>query len=270
MEEKEALREELGLNKPLLVQYVNYIGDLLKGDMGTSYRSGYDIRQQIFEKLPNTILLASSAVLIAIIIGVPAGIISAKKQYSIFDHVVTFIALIFAATPGFWLGMVCVLFFAVELGWLPAAGMGDTFPALLKSLILPAFTVSSNTMAMITRQTRSSMLEVISQDYIDTARSKGVSEKVVTIRHMLKNALIPIVTVIGLQFGVLLGGSVITENVFAWPGLGKYVVDSITNRDTPAVLGCVVVIAVLFSLVNLLVDLLYGFIDPRIKSQFSR
>ena len=269
-EEKEALREELGLNKPLLVQYVNYIGDLLKGDMGTSYRSGYDIREQIFEKLPNTVLLASSAVLIAVVVGIPAGIISAKKQYSIFDRVVTFIALIFAATPGFWLGLVCVLFFAVELGWLPAAGMGSTFPDLLKSLILPAFTVSSNTMAMITRQTRSSMLEVINQDYIDTARSKGVSEKVVTVRHMLKNALIPIVTVIGLQFGVLLGGSVITENVFAWPGLGKYVVDSITNRDTPAVLGCVVVIAVLFSLVNLLVDLLYGFIDPRIKSQFSK
>ena len=270
LEEKEALRQTLGLDKPLIVQFVNYLRDLLKGDMGVSYRNGLPVKDQIFEKLPNTIILASAAVFLAIIIGIPAGIISAKKQYSIFDNVATFSALICAATPGFWLGLMCVLLFAVKLSWLPAAGMGKTFPDLLKSLLLPALTVSTNTCAMITRQTRSSMLEVIKQDYVDTARSKGVSEKIVTFRHMLKNALIPIITVIGLQFGVLLGGSVITENVFSWPGLGKYVVDSITNRDTPVVLGCVVVIAVLFSIVNLLVDLLYAFVDPRIKSQYSK
>ncbi|NLT57570.1 MAG: ABC transporter permease [Clostridiales bacterium] len=264
------LRQELGLDKPLLVQYVNYVRNLLKGDMGTSYRSGLSISEQIFDKLPNTMILACSAVLIAVLIGIPAGIISAKKQYTAFDNTVTFVALIGAAVPGFWMGLMGVLLFSVKLGWLPAARMGKTLPLLLKSLILPAFTVSTNTCAMITRQTRSSMLEVIKQDYIDTARSKGVKESVVTFRHMLSNALIPIITVIGLQIGVLLGGSVITENVFAWPGIGKYVVDSITNRDTPAVLGCVVVISVLFSLANLCVDLLYAFVDPRIKSQYSK
>lgn len=269
-EQKNELREELGLNKPLLVRYVNYLNDLLHGEMGTSYRSGLKIKDQIIQKLPNTIILASAAVFVAIIVGIPAGIISAKKQYSVFDHTATFSALILAATPGFWMGLMAVLLFSVKLGWLPAAGMGKTFPKLIKSLILPAITVSSNTCAMITRQTRSSMLEVIKQDYVDTARAKGITESAVTFRHMLKNALIPIITVIGLQFGVLLGGSVITENVFSWPGIGKYVVDSITNRDTPAVLGCVVVIAALFSIVNLIVDLIYGFVDPRIKSMYSK
>ena len=269
-QEIERLRDEMGLNRPLLVQYGSYVVNLLQGDMGVSYKNNMSVSAQIFEKLPNTLILASSAVLIAIVIGVPAGIISARKQYTFFDHTATVVALIGAAMPGFWLGLMGVLLFSVKLGWLPAAGMGEGPAGLLKSLLLPAFTVSSNTCAMIMRQTRSSMLEVVKQDYVDTARSKGLKESVVTIRHMLHNALIPIITVFGLQFGVLLGGSVISENVFAWPGLGRFVVDSIKNRDTPVVLGCVVVIAVLFSLVNLCVDLLYAYVDPRIKSQYSK
>lgn len=269
-QEIQRLREEMGLNRPLLVQYVSYIGNLLRGDMGISYRNNLSVSAQIMEKLPNTLLLASSAVAIAVVIGVPAGIISARKQYTMFDHVATVAALIGAAMPGFWLGLMGVLFFSVRLGWLPAAGMGKGAAGLAKSLILPAFTVSSNTCAMIMRQTRSSMLDVIRQDYVDTARAKGLKESFITIRHMLHNALIPIITVIGLQFGVLLGGSVISENVFAWPGLGRFVVDSIKTRDTPVVLGCVVVIAILFSVVNLCVDLLYAYVDPRIKSQYAR
>lgn len=264
------LRADLGLDDPLPVQYIKYVGNLVQGNLGTSYKDRMSVSHQIAIKFPNTMLLASSAVLIAILIGIPVGIISARKQYTTFDHVVTVLALVGAAMPAFWLGLMSVLLFSVTLGWLPAAGMGKGLVGLLRSLILPATTVSTSTCAMIIRQTRSSMLDVLKQDYIDTARAKGIKESVVTFRHMLSNALIPIITVIGLQFGVLLGGSVITENVFAWPGLGRFVVDSIKNRDTPSVLGCVVVISVMFSAVNLLVDILYALVDPRIKSQYAR
>jgi len=264
------LREELGLNDPFIIQYVKYIGGLVRGDMGTSYKDQQSVADQIASKLPNTMLLASSAVLIAILIGIPAGIISARLQYTPFDYITTVFALTGAAVPVFWLGLIGVLLFSLKLGWLPAAGMGHGFLGTLKSLILPALAVSTSTCAMVTRMTRSSMLEVMRQDYIDTARAKGIKESIVTFRHMLKNALIPIITVVGLQFGVLLGGSVITENVFAWPGLGRFVVDSIRSKDIPCVLGSVVVIAVVFSVVNLIVDILYAFVDPRIKSQYSR
>jgi peptide/nickel transport system permease protein len=264
------LRSELGLDRPLLQRYFSYLGNLLKGDLGISYSDKSPVALQIREKFPNTMLLSSSAVLIAILIGIPAGIISARKQYTLFDHTATVSALLLAAVPGFWMGLMGVLFFSVKLGWLPAAGMGEGFWGLLKSLFMPALTVSANTCAMITRQTRSSMLEVMKQDYIDMARAKGAKESVVTLKHMLHNALIPIITVIGLQFGVLLGGSVITENVFAWPGLGRFVVEAIKSRDTPSVLGCVVVISVMFSVVNLIVDILYAYVDPRIKSQYAK
>lgn len=264
------LRQEMGLDKPLHVRFLTYLGELLQGNLGVSYSDNSPVFAQIVEKFPNTLLLSFSAVLVAIVVGIPAGIISARKQYTLFDHIATVAALLCAAIPGFWMGLVGVLFFSVKLGWLPAAGMGDTVWETAKSLILPAITVSSNTCAMITRQTRSSMLEVMRQDYVDTARAKGIKESTVTIRHMLHNALIPIITIIGLQIGVLLGGSVITENVFAWPGLGRLVVEAIKSRDTPVVLGCVVVISVLFSIVNLIVDILYAYVDPRIKSQYAK
>jgi len=264
------LRHEMGLDRALPVRFISYLNGLLHGDMGVSYSDGSSVFVSVMEKFPNTILLALSSVLVAVIIGIPAGIISARKQYTIFDNFVTVFALINAAVPGFWMGLVAVLFFSVKLGWLPAAGMGEGFWGTLKSLLLPAITVSANTCAMVTRQTRSSMLEVMRQDYIDTARSKGIAESAIIVFHMLHNALIPIITVIGLQIGVLLGGSVITENVFAWPGLGRFVVDAIKSRDTPVVLGCVVVISVMFSVVNLVVDILYAYVDPRIKSQYAR
>ena len=268
-EDLSRLREQLGLNRSLVARYFSYLAGLLRGDLGVSYSDGTKVIVHIVNKFPNTMLLSFSAVVLAIMIGVPAGVISAKKQYTFFDNIVTVTTLFGAAVPGFWIGLMGVLLFSVRLGWVPAAGMGEGFWEGLKCLILPALTVSANTCAMITRQTRSSMLEVMHQGYVDTARAKGIKEAAVTFRHMLHNALIPIITVIGLQFGVLLGGSVITENVFAWPGLGRFVVDSIKSRDTPSVLGCVVVISVMFSIVNLIVDILYAYVDPRIKSQYA-
>ncbi len=262
------LREELGLNRPLLVRYFSYMGGLLRGDLGTSYKNGLSVAAQIAEKLPNTMLLASAAMFIAVMIGIPFGIISAKKQYSFLDNSCMIIALIGLSAPAFWQGLISVIVFALNLGWFPAAGKGEGILGTVRSLILPAFTVGAGTAAVVTRQTRSSMLDVIHQDYIDTARAKGVKESVVTSRHMLKNALIPIITVVGLQYGVLLGGSVATETVFAWPGLGRFIIDSIKTKDIPSVMGSVIILAILSTIVNLMVDILYAFVDPRIKSQY--
>ena len=269
-EEADELRQELGLDRPFLVRYIDYILSLIRGDMGTSYKNGRNVADEIFSRLPNTILLAGSAIFLACAIGIPIGIISAKKQYTLLDNAATVFALVGAAVPVFWLGLVSVLIFAIGLKWFPATGMGDSPLEVLRSLVLPAAVISTSACAVFMRQTRSSMLDVMQQDYIDTARSKGANESGITVRHMLRNALIPIITAVGLQFGTLLGGSVITENVFAWPGLGRYVVDSISKRDTPAVLGCVVVISIMFSLMNLVTDILYAFVDPRIKSQYMQ
>lgn len=267
-EDIENLREELGLNRPLLVRYFSYIGGVVQGDLGTSYRNNISVSSQIAERLPNTFLLAFSGMLVAIIIGIPVGIISAKRQYTVFDYVSMVFALIGASAPVFWVGLIMVIAFSLHLGWFPSSGMGEGFFGVLRSLVLPATTLGISVTALVARMTRSSMLEVIRQDYIDTARSKGLKDSIITWRHMMKNALIPIITVVGLQFGALLGGSVMTETVFAWPGLGRFVVEAINTRDTPAVLGSVVVFAVSFSIVNLLVDILYAFADPRIKSQY--
>ena len=264
------LEEELGLNGTLIERYVRYMANLVTGDMGISYKNGLSVAEQIFEKLPNTILLASSGVLIAVFIGIPMGIISARKQYTLFDNFAMLFALIGTSMPSFWLGLLFVIIFALNLGILPASGMGAGGLETLKSLILPALTIGTGTAAVIARMTRSSMLEVIRQEYIDTARSKGIKESRVVTKHMLKNALIPIVTVIGLQFGLLLGGSVMTESIFSWPGLGRYVLEAINMKDTPVVMGCVIVMSVLFSMVNFCVDILYAYIDPRIKSQYKR
>ncbi len=263
------LKVELGLDKPLMVRYFNFIGNLIKGDLGTSYKNNISVMDQIRDKLPNTFLLALSGMLVAVVVGIPVGIISAKKQYSVFDNVTMVVTLILAASPAFWLGLMLVLLFSLNLGWFPSSGMGSGFGGVIKSLILPAITVGSNTAALVARMTRSSMLEVIRQDYIDTARAKGLKESVITYKHMLKNALIPIITVVGLQFGVLLGGSVMTETVFSWPGVGRFVVEAIKTKDIPSVLGSVVVLCILFSFVNLFVDILYAYVDPRIKSQYK-
>lgn len=270
-EEVVELREEMGLNHPFLQRYAEFILNLLHGDLGKSYRNGLNVSQQIGARLSKTILLASSAVLLALIIGIPCGVFSAIRQYSVFDNVVSVLSLVLAAAPVFWLGLVMVILFALKLDLLPAAAVFNKgWVWILKSLILPAFVLSGNTMAIVVRTTRASMLEVVRQDYIDTARAKGLPEREVRRKHMLKNALIPIVTSVGLNFGALLGGSVLTESIFAWPGVGRFVVESISAKDTPCVLASVVVLAILFTVINLLVDLLYAFIDPRIKSQYQK
>ena len=263
-------REELGLNDPLLIRYFNYIMDMLHGDLGTSYKNSLSVWEQVTERFPNTAILALCGICVALIIGIPTGIISAKKQYSIMDNCSMVLALIGVSMPVFWLGLLLVIVFSLNLGWLPSQGMGSGGMELVKSLILPSITLGTMSAATITRMTRSSMLEVIRQDYISTARAKGVSERTVTIKHMLRNALIPIVTAVGLQFGSLLGGAMLTETVFSWPGLGRLMVDSIKSKDIPMVLGSVVFMAVMFSVVNLAVDIIYAYIDPRIKSQYKK
>ncbi|WP_067583844.1 nickel ABC transporter permease [Endozoicomonas ascidiicola] len=258
------LREEMGLNDPFVLRYARFVGNAVTGDLGQSYTSGRDVFDENFSRFPNTLILAALGVLIAVVIGIPIGIISATRQYSMIDSGSMIFALLGVSMPNFWLGLMMILLFAVNLGWVPSGGYSSW-----SSLIMPAITLGTGSAAIITRMTRSSMLEVIRQDYIRTARAKGVAENVVINRHALKNALIPVITVIGLQFGMLLGGAVLTETVFSWPGVGRMMVDAIRQKDTPTVLGAVVFLATTFSLVNLFVDLLYGFVDPRIKSQYA-
>lgn len=258
------LEEELGLNDPFFVRYGNYLLDLFHGEMGVSYKTGRDVTEEIFSRFPTTMLLAVLSISVATLIGVPLGIISATKQYSLFDNCAMVFALLGVSMPNFWQGMVLVLIFSVYLGWFPVSGFYG--PAYW---VLPSITIGTSTAAIITRMTRSSMLEVKSQDYIRTARAKGQKEKVIILKHQLKNALIPIMTVIGLQFGSLLGGAVLTESIFAIPGLGKYMVDSIKTRDYPVIQAGVLLIALTFVMVNLLVDILYAYADPRIKANYA-
>ena len=243
---------------------------MLQGDLGTSYKNNLSVWAQVMERFPNTAVLAIAGILVAILIGIPTGILSAKRQYSMIDNTAMLFSLIGVAMPNFWFGLLMLIIFALHLGWLPSQGMGEGFIPLIKSLILPAVTLGTGAAAMITRMTRSSMLEVIRQDYIDTARAKGVSDQKITTRHMLKNAMIPIITAVGLQFGTLLGGAMLTETVFSWPGLGRLMVDSIKSKDIPMVLGSVIFLAIMFTVVNLAVDIIYAFVDPRIKSQYKR
>ena len=264
-EEVEKLREELGLNDPFLVQYGNYVKKaVFDQDIGRSYATKRPVANEIMARFPATLKLASIGVLVAVSIGIPIGIISATKQYTIFDQVSMVLALVGVSMPNFWQGLMLILLFSVKLGWLPASGFTS-----LKHMVLPALTLGTGSAATITRMTRSSMLEVIRADYIRTARAKGQAESVVINTHALKNALIPIITVVGLQFGGLLGGAVLTESIYSIPGVGRLMVDSIKSRDFPIVQGGVLFIAITFSAINLLVDILYAFVDPRIKSQYK-
>lgn len=261
-EQVAALEEELGLNDPFLVRFANYVwGIVSRFDFGTSWFSGKPVVDELLARFPKTALLAAAGVVVSVIIGVTCGVIAATKQYSIFDHVATTVSLIGVSMPSFWLALMLCLVFSVRLGWLPVSGSYG-----FEYWILPVITLGTGGAASIMRMTRSSMLEVIRMDYIRTARAKGQTERLVVVRHALKNALIPVVTVIGIQFGNLLGGSVLVESVFAIPGLGKYGVDAINQRDLPAVLGSVLFMAITFSFVNLLTDILYSFIDPRIQT----
>ena len=253
-----------GLDKPFLIQFGNYIYKAVtKGDIGRSYITKRPVMNEIITVFPATLKLSAFAIVIAIIIGLPCGILSAIKQYSIFYTLAMIFAMIGLSMPVFWLGLLLILLFSVHLRWLPPSGF-DTF----KAIILPSLALSAQSISMITRMTRSSMLEVVRADYIRTARSKGQKESVVIWVHALHNALIPIVTLCGLQFGQLLAGAILTESIFAVPGVGRLMVESIKMRDYPVVQGGVLFVAVAFSLVNLLVDLLYAYIDPRIKAQY--
>lgn len=257
------LREEMGLNDPFVVQYFRFVTNAVKGDFGESYSTGRPVFEEIFQRFPVTLKLTVVGIIVAVIIGIPVGIISATKQYSLFDNFSMIGALLGVSMPNFWLGLMLILLFAVNLGLLPSGGDGG-----IEYMILPAITLGTGAAALITRMTRSSMLEVIRQDYIRTARAKGVYEKKVINKHALKNALIPVITIVGLQFGYLLGGAVLTETVFSLPGVGRLLVDAIKQKDAPMVLASVVFISVTFSFVNLLVDILYAYVDPRIKSQY--
>lgn len=255
----EAVRKDLGLDRPLLEQFVSFVGNLLRGDFGRSVRSRAPVVIEVRARLPNTISLTLAGMLVAITVGVTAGVVSAVRPYSLVDTSVMLVALAGLSMPVFWSGLMLILVFAVWLGWLPAVGTGT--PA---HLILPAVTLGMATAAIIARMTRSSMLEVLRSDYIRTARAKGLAEPSVVSRHAFRNALIPVITVVGLQMGTLLSGAVLTESVFAWPGIGRLLVEGILTRDYPIVQAAVLVVALAFVLVNLFVDVLYAIVDPRI------
>lgn len=259
------LREEMGFNDPFIVQYFSYLKKLIfQFDLGNSYITHAPVLKSIMEAFPATLRLAFYSVLIAVILGIPMGIISAVKPYSIFDNITLILGLVGISMPVFWLGLLLILFFSVQLRVLPASGFSS-----FKHMILPAISLSAQSIAVIMRMTRSSMLEVIRKDYIRTARAKGQKRSIVIIKHALRNALIPIITIIGLQFGQLLGGAVLTESIFAIPGIGRLMVDAIKMRDFPIVQGGVLFVAITFSFVNLFVDILYSYADPKIKAQFK-
>ncbi len=259
-EQMDQIRAQLGLDKHPVTQYLIFLKNLFRGDLGTSTRTGLPVIREIMTRFPNTLLLALASILLATVFGVTIGIIAGVKQNSKFDYLSMLVALLGLSMPVFWLGLMLMLLFSIKLGWFPAVG-ADSF----KHLVLPAITLGANSTAIIARMTRSSMLEVIRLDYIRTARAKGLAEKVVILRHALKNALIPVVTVIGLQTGTLLGGAVLTEIVFAWPGIGRLLVEAILSRDYPVVQGVVLLVAIVFIFVNLIVDIIYSYLDPRIR-----
>ncbi len=258
----ELVRREMGLDRPIFIQYFSWLGGVFRGDFGESFRTGRPVRDEIWSKLPATAELALAAILVSLIIAIPVGIISAVKQYSLLDSASMVGALVGVSMPNFWLGLLLILFFSVHLEWLPVFGRGE-----LKHLILPALTLGTGMAAVTARLTRSSILEVLKQDYVRTARAKGMTEMVVMNRHVLKNSLIPVITVVGLQFGSLLEGTVVVEVIFDWPGIGRLLYDSIFARDYPVIQGCVFIIAAMYVTVNLLVDISYAWLDPKINNE---
>ena len=266
----ERLRAELGLTEPLYVQYVHWLGLVARGDLGRSIWMKRPVLAEVLGRFKATLVLTGAALVLSTFGGLALGIASAVRPNSLLDRLSAVASLFGASMPVFWLGIVLMVIFALWLGWLPASGMfapygGGHLTDLLAHLALPAFTLAAASVTIIARLTRSTMLETLGQDYIRTARAKGVVERVVVLRHGLKNALIPIVTVVGVQAGYLLGGAVLTETVFAWPGVGTLMVQGILARDFPLVQGCVLVVALSFVVINLIVDLLYAWLDPRIR-----
>lgn len=280
-EEIARIRSELGLDRPFWVQFGDFLAGAVQGDLGMSYRTNRPVIEMIKERLPATLELTLTAFVLSIAIAIPIGVISAVKKYSLIDYTSMMGALFGISMPSFWLGLVLILIASLYLGWFPASGRGGSLleglwvlltqlnpgPVIrsVRHLALPSITLGLITAALITRLTRSNMLEVLKEDYIRTARAKGLSERVVVYRHALKNALLPVVTVLGLRLGQLLGGSVIVETVFAWPGAGRMIISSINRRDFMVVQGMVLVLATAFVLANLAVDIIYTWLDPRIR-----
>lgn len=264
----EAVRKEFGLDKPLYAQYWLFISKAARGDLGRSFQTRENVLEMIASRLPATLQLTLAAMVLSLATAIPLGVLSAVNQNSLLDNAGMMFAAFGISIPRFWFGLILILIFAVNLRWLPSTGIGhieNGIADVLRHLVLPAVSLGLSMLALVTRMTRSSMLEVIRQDYVRTARAKGLSERVVIYKHALKNALIPVVTVVGMQFGALLGGAVVTETIFSWPGVGRLAVNSILRRDFPMVQGTTLVMCFTFVVVNLLVDIFYTFLDPRIR-----
>jgi ABC-type dipeptide/oligopeptide/nickel transport system permease component len=256
----EQLRHTLGLDQPLIVQYGRYLGQIVHGDLGESFKFQAPVRRVIFERYPATLQLAFLALFVCAAIAIPAGVFSAYRRGSPGDRAVSVFTLLGLAVPNFALGPLLMTLFSIKLGWLPVSGRGDAL-----NYILPALTLGAALAAILTRMVRGAMLEELSSDYVRTARAKGLSTSAVLVRHALRNALIPIITIIGLQFGTLLAGTIVTETIFSWPGIGRLTVQAISSRDYPLLQGCILVIAFSYVLVNLLTDVFYALIDPRVR-----
>lgn len=263
LEARKELTKELGLDKPFIERYINYIFNAIKGDFGKSYRTGRDVFVEIFYRFPTTLKLAIAGIATAMILGISIGVFSAVRQYSVLDIISTVLAMLMACIPVFWLGLMMILLFSLKLGWLPSNGIGS-----MAHFIMPTISVAVPAAAEIMRLTRSSMLETIRQEYIVTARAKGAPEKTIILKHALKNALLPVITAGGINFGMLLGGTVIAEAVYVLPGVGTLMINAIRAKDTPQVMASVLWLSFIFCLVMLMVDLLYAYIDPRIKAKY--
>lgn len=264
-EQIEALRAQYGYDRSVFYRYAIYMQGLLQGNLGVSFLTGQPVWEMYMQRLPATLWLTLGAIVVSIAISLPLGIFSAIHNGSLGDNAAMVLALLGLSMPNFWLGLLLIIAFSLHLGLFPSGGMSG-----IGSIVLPAITIGTGYTAIMTRTTRSSMLDVVRQDYLRTARAKGVSEKVVIRKHALKNALIPIITVIGTQMAACIGGSVLTETVFAWPGVGRLIIDSVNQRDVPAVTGSIIMTTIMISVILLVIDLLYAFVDPRIKAQYAK
>lgn len=260
----DAKREEWGLNDNFLVRYAKYIGGVVTGDLGTSYRTGNSVAGEIAQRLPKTMVIALGGIGLSVLVGVPLGLISAVKQYSFIDYFARVLAMLLTAIPAFWLGLMSLLYFCLKHRWLPATG-GES----AAGFILPVLVLAASATATQTRTTRSSVLEAIRQDYVKMARAKGVKESRVIFKHVLRNSILPVITIAGMNIGVQMGGTVVIENVFAISGMGNFLVNSVRVKDAPAIVGTLMVVATFIALMNLVVDLIYAVVDPRLKSQFT-
>ncbi|WP_078381436.1 ABC transporter permease [Sutcliffiella halmapala] len=270
-EDMKKFEEKYGLNDPVHEQYIKWVGNMVQGDFGTSLiRRGVPVSEMIMNRLPNTLLLMIVSTILAVVVAVPFGVIAARKRYSLTDYSVTITSFVGLATPNFWIGLILIMVFAVQLGWLPTGGVATlnadfSIVDRIKHLILPAFVLATADMAGLTRYTRSSMIEVLSQDYMRTARAKGLKENKVVYKHGLRNGLIPVITIFGLMLPSFIGGAAITEKIFNWPGIGLLFLDSAFQRDYPVIMALTVISAVLVVIGNLLADILYAVFDPRIE-----